>query len=298
MAFLVIFVAFLTLVVLILTTGSDAGTIAVYWGQNGNEGTLEETCASGNYGLVNIAFLSTFGNGSKPVLNLSGHCDALNNGCTNLSSEIQSCQAKGIKVMLSIGGSTHETYTLVSADDAKQVGTFLWDNFLGGQSASRPLGNAVFDGIDFVIEGNPNEHWVDLARSLSGYSNANKKVYLSAAPQCPFPDACLGNALNANLFDFAWVQFYNNPPCEYTPGNANTLGDNWRKWTQSIPSTKFFLGLPAEPEAAESGFIPPSNLTSQVLPAIKNSTNYGGVMLWSKFYDNISNYSSSIKNDV
>ncbi|MCI77189.1 hevamine-A-like, partial [Trifolium medium] len=74
----------------------------------------------------------------------------------------------------------------------KQVATYLWNNFLGGQSSSRPLGPAVLDGIDFDIEGGTNLYWDDLARYLKGY---NKNVYLTAAPQCPFPDAWIGNAL-------------------------------------------------------------------------------------------------------
>ncbi|EMS62813.1 Acidic endochitinase [Triticum urartu] len=40
---------------------SHGGSIAIYWGQNGNEGTLAETCSTGNYAFVNIAFLCSFG---------------------------------------------------------------------------------------------------------------------------------------------------------------------------------------------------------------------------------------------
>ncbi|KAL6291595.1 hypothetical protein ACE6H2_009105 [Prunus campanulata] len=178
--------ALLSLVaVLVLAVGAKAGGIAIYWGQNGNEGTLAETCASGNYQFVNIAFLSSFGNGQTPVINLAGH-------------------SKGIKVILSIGGGAG-SYSLTSADDARQVATYLWNNFLGGHSSSRPL---------------------------------------------------------------------------------------------AIPAHKIFLGLPAAPQAAGSGFIPATDLNSQILPAIKNSAKYGGVMLWSKYYDDITGYSSSIKNHV
>jgi chitinase len=90
-----------------LINDSQAGVITVYWGQNGNEGTLAEACANGNYDIVNIAFLSTFGNGQTPQINLAGHCDAASNGCTGLSSDITTCQNQGIKVLLSIGGATN-----------------------------------------------------------------------------------------------------------------------------------------------------------------------------------------------
>ena len=54
---------------------------------------------------------------------------------------------------------------------------------------------------------------------------------------------------------------------------------------------------PNTPEAAPSGgFIPADVLISQVLPSIKGSPKYGGVMLWSKQYDN--GYSAAIKGSV
>ncbi|CAK7348797.1 unnamed protein product [Dovyalis caffra] len=289
-------IAFILSLILTVLVGSEAGGIAIYWGQNGNEGTLAETCATGNYDYVILSFLSTFGNGQTPMINLAGHCDPYSNGCTKLSPDIKSCQAKGIKVLLSIGGGVG-SYYLASKEDARQVAAYLWNNFLGGHSASRPLGPAVLDGIDFDIEGGTNLHWDDLARFLSAYSKQGKKLYLTAAPQCPYPDAWIGNALKTGLFDYVWVQFYNNPPCQYSGGITN-LEDAWKQWISSIPAKNIFLGLPAAPDAAGSGFIPASDLTSKILPAIKGSAKYGGVMLWSKYYDDQTGYSKAIKNHV
>ena len=104
--------------------------------------------------------------------------------------------------------------------------------------------------------------------------------------------------MKTGLFDYVWVQFYNNPPCQYNPTDIASLESAWKQWIADIPNTKVFLGLPASPQAAGSGFIPATDLTSQVLPAIKTAANYGGVMLWSKFYDDQTGYSSSIKSDV
>jgi chitinase len=102
---------------------------------------LADACNSGNYQFVNIAFLSTFGNGQTPQLNLAGHCDPnTNNGCSGLSTEIKACQGKGIKVLLSLGGGAG-TYSLNSADEATQLANYLRNNFLGGQSNSRPFGD-------------------------------------------------------------------------------------------------------------------------------------------------------------
>ncbi|XP_031501811.1 acidic endochitinase-like [Nymphaea colorata] len=273
---------------------SIAGDIAIYWGQNGNEGSLASTCATGRYAYVNLAFLYIFGSGRTPQINLAGHCVPASGGCTGLSSDIRSCQQRGVKVLLSLGGGAG-SYSLSSTEDARQVAEYLWNNFLGGTSAGRPLGDAPLDGIDFDIElGSPN-YFDDLARFLSGYSSRGRKVYLTAAPQCPFPDAMLGPALNTGLFDYVWVQFYNNPPCQYSSGGATNLANAWNRWTSSIKATRIFLGLPAAPAAAGSGFIPTKDLISTVLPVVKSASNYGGIMLWSKYYDDTTGYSAAVK---
>ena len=109
---------FLNIVLSSLINPSYAATIAVYWGQNGNEGSLAEACGTGNYGIVNIAFLTTFGDAQAPLINLAGHCDPTASGCAGLSKDIETCQSQGVKVMLSIGGGAG-SYSLSSKDDAK-----------------------------------------------------------------------------------------------------------------------------------------------------------------------------------
>ncbi|XP_062206399.1 acidic endochitinase-like [Phragmites australis] len=276
---------------------ASAGNIAVYWGQNGGEGTLAEACNSGNYAYVIVSFLSSFGNGQTPVLNLAGHCDPGSGGCTGLTSDIQGCQSQGIKVLLSLGGGGGN-YGLSSTDDANSVANYLWDNYLGGSSSSRPLGAAVLDGIDFDIENGNSAHYDDLANALSAFSAQGKKVYLTAAPQCPYPDASLGPALQTGLFDNVWVQFYNNPVCEYTNGDDTNLVKAWGTWTSSVKAGSFYLGLPASTGAAGSGYIPPGELTGTVIPAIQGVGKYGGIMLWSRFYDVQNNYSDQVKGSV
>ena len=94
-----------------------------------------------------------------------------------------------------------------------------------------------------------------------------------------------------------WVQFYNNEDCQFSAGHEAFMGA-WKKW-ETVPAGKIFLGLPASSKgAADTGFIPAGELTSRVLPLVKGSPKYGGVMLWSKFYDDRTGYSSAIRNDV
>ncbi|KAJ8490674.1 hypothetical protein OPV22_012395 [Ensete ventricosum] len=270
--------------------------IAVYWGQNGGEGSLREACATGYYKYVLIAFLNQFGGGQTPQMNLAGHCDPNSGGCTFLSGDIISCQQDyNVKVLLSLGGGVG-SYRLVSVEDAEYVATYIWNNFLGGSSANRPLGNAVLDGVDFDIEGGSKDHWDDLARFLNAYSTPEQKVYLSAAPQCPFPDYYLQTAIDTGLFDYLWVQFYNNY-CQYSPSNVATFVQVWNQWT-STSVGKVFLGLPASPQAAGSGYVPPEELVNDVLPLIKGSEKYGGIMLWSRYYDVLNDYSPQVKDYV
>lgn len=273
------------------------GGIAIYWGQDGREVSLNETCATGRFSYVNIAFLSTFGDGQNSILNLAGHCnpDPSVNNCGFIGKEIKACQNLGIKVMLSIGGGAG-TYNLTSSNDAKNLSDYLWENFLGGGNATAgPLGGAVLDGIDLDIERGLPDYYPDLVQFLRFH---NQKVIISGAPQCPLPDRYLSSALKASVFDYLWVQFYNNPQCQYnsTSNSTANLLQSWERWTtnQSVRAKKIFLGLAASEAAAGSGFIPADVLTTKVLPAIKKSPKYGGVMLWSKYWDEQSGYSARI----
>ncbi|KAH6824259.1 chitinase A [Perilla frutescens var. hirtella] len=248
---LLLLLLLLFLITLTLFRSSEAAGIAVYWGQNSAEGILADACNTGNYQYVNIAYLSHFGNGESPVLNLAGHCNAAVGGCTSISNDIKTCQARGIKVLLSIGGDS-AGYILSNDDDVRDVAGYLWNNFLGGSSDSRPLGDAVLDGIDFDIQIGSDDPWDQLARALLSF-NSEKKVYLSASPDCFIPDAGLDAAIQTGLFDFIWVKFYNSPDCEYD-GNAGNVLARWNKWA-SQPGGQIFMGLPAEPEAAATGRI-------------------------------------------
>ncbi|XP_006644559.1 acidic endochitinase-like [Oryza brachyantha] len=278
---------------------SNAGQVAVYWGQNNGDGTLTETCASGWYGFVNIAFLNVFGENRAPGLNLAGHCEQATGTCTSLSSEISSCQQSGVKVLLSLGGAAGQ-YSLSSADDARGVAGYLWDNFLGGSSTSRPFGDALLDGIDFDIETGGGDHYDELAMALA--SRCNGACLLTAAPQCPYPDARLGAAIRTGVFNHVWVQFYNNKEaqCQYVDGDTSKLLDAWARWTSAVPApADVFMGLPAERTAATNGgYIDADTLLSQVLPTVKGAANYGGVMLWDRWRDTTARYGEKLQGNV
>jgi chitinase len=153
----------LTATILAALATCHAGDIAVYWGQNDHEVSLSDTCASGNYKFVIVAFIFKFGMGQTPQLDLASHCDPSSGGCKGLTKDIHACQHRGIKVLLSIGGGDGN-YSLTSEGDARDMAAYLWNNYLGGTSPSRPLGDAVLDGVDFDIELGGVKYWDSLAR--------------------------------------------------------------------------------------------------------------------------------------
>ncbi|BAT89464.1 hypothetical protein LR48_Vigan08g025300 [Vigna angularis] len=291
--------ALITLLLTLSTLSSsraDNGGIAVYWGQNLNEGELTTACDTGNYEIVLLAFLTQFGAGRTPAWNFAGHCD---NGawkhCTELESEIKYCQGKGIKVLLSIGGDS-PNYSLSSPEDAKEVANYIYTNFLSGNYG--PVGSVTLDGVDFDIE-RTEDYWDNLARELDYFrQTTGRYFYLSAAPQCPTdPIYYLGKAIATELFDYIFVQFYNNPSCSYASGIPAIL-NSWDKWVSLVASNNsLFVGVPAAPSAG-NGYISPEVLNTQVLPHVKQAPNYGGVMLWDRYRDLQSGYSNSILSNV
>ncbi|OWM63974.1 hypothetical protein CDL15_Pgr012015 [Punica granatum] len=255
----VLFLSFVIVALFIET--AYGGEIGVYWGQNSNEGTLSEACATGKYAFINIAFLNRFGRGRNPGLNLAaGHCGSSPAGC---SAAINDCQAKGVKVFLSIGG-TGGDYSLESKADAQK-------------------------------EGAPAEFYDDLARSLSAYSTPGKKALLSFSPRCGSFNQQLKAVVGTGLFDYVWIRFYDSFTCSYMRSYQGAMLIAWDNWTAFIKTGKIFVGLPATQDAAEVGYIPPTDATNLMLPSLKSTPKYGGVVLWSRYFDDNNGYSSSIK---
>jgi chitinase len=159
-------------------------------------------------------------------------------------------------------------------------------------SALRPFGAAVIDGFDMDFEAtssNMGSFASTLrARMDAAQASAGKRFYLSAAPQCPFPDAAMGEMLGKVGFDFVSVQFYNNY-CGATsfvagaggPGNFNfQRWDQWARGGESVNAgVKVLLGIPGSPGAAGSGYVSGQQLKS-VIEYSRGFASFGGVMAW------------------
>lgn len=296
--------------------------VAVYWGQNSYgaahandtvnfQKTLSFYCNDNAIDVFPLAFLNVFfGPGGAPSLNLANTCNPTDNAtfpgtnlpnCASLASDIAFCQFKGKIVTLSLGGATGSV-GFQSDSQATSFAQTIWSLFLGGSSSTRPFGSAILDGVDLDIEGGGSTYYaafVNEIRSLA--SGASKTYYVTAAPQCVFPDGNLGTVLNTAIFDAIYVQFYNNP-CGLQAFNQASgwdfgLWDNWARSTSLNKNAKVYIGAPASSTAAGSGYVSINTLSSIATQMRTSFPSFGGVMLWdaSQAYAN-NRYDLAIKN--
>lgn len=280
--------------------------LVLYWGQNSYGATHTNDVANwqkplGFYctsdSVTNtfpVAFLTeAFGEGGLPSIDLANICNDNDNAtfpgtqlpnCSSLASDIEACQAAGKIVTLSIGGATGAV-SFTSDSEAETFADTIWNIFLGGTSDTRPFGSAVLDGIDLDIEGGGSTGYAAfVTRIRSHASTASKSYFITAAPQCPFPDANLGAVINAVGFDAVYVQFYNNFCGLQNFNNPNAWNfqqwDDWAHNTSPNPNVKVYIGAPASSTAAGSGFVDAATLGSIVQSTKAQFSSFGGVMMW------------------
>lgn len=207
------------------------------------------------------------------------------------SSDIKACQAKGKTILLSIGGATYSEGGFQTADAATAGAKLIWSTFgpSSNDSTPRPFGDAVVDGFDFDFESTVSnmEVFGNELRSLMDADKSNT-YFLTAAPQCVYPDAADNAMLNGAVsFDAIWVQFYNNfCGVQNFKSGTNTqtafnfdVWDKWAKETSKNPDVKVILGVPANTGAAGSGYLSASDL-KPVIDYSATFSSFGGVMLW------------------
>lgn len=211
--------------------------VVVYWGQGKGNIPIEEVCDDETIDVVVLGFINKFpkrvgeypgsdfgqsmmlshftipltcmsGNACwaewYPKPDGSGRSDLLST-CPTIGPGIKACQAKGKKVLLSLGGATPADYYLPSPAVARYFAEFLWGAFGPVTTAwtdadkPRPFGDAVVDGFDLDIEShmaNPpfpeyqNANYGSFVAHLKNtlFPNGDKAFYISGAPQCPRPD--------------------------------------------------------------------------------------------------------------
>ncbi|ORX46512.1 glycoside hydrolase family 18 protein, partial [Hesseltinella vesiculosa] len=274
------------------------------WGQNSygaaNAGDpahwqqpLRNYCTDSTIDIIPMAFLTQFsGTGGLPVINLANICNNVDNStfpgtalanCSAIAPDIDYCQKQGKAVTLSLGGATGGV-GFKSDSDATAFADTIWNLFLGGSSSTRPFGSAVLDGVDLDIEGGGSSYYGSFISQLKSHFNgASKKYYITAAPQCVYPDANLGSTISQNSLDAIYVQFYNNPCGLQTYGTTGWNFGVWDYWARNQSPNKdikVYIGAPASSSAAGGGYVPLSTLSNIAVSTRKAFPSFGGVMFW------------------
>ncbi|RAO72610.1 uncharacterized protein BHQ10_008622 [Talaromyces amestolkiae] len=285
----------------------------VYWGQNSNENAdLSAYCSStAGIDVIILAFLYEFGNGIDIPSGVIGEeCYISTTGeaqlCDDVASAIATCQAAGVKVLLSLGGAT-SSYSLQSQAEAESIGQYLWESYgnSGNTTVPRPFGNVFVNGWDFDIEVNDGssqyyQYMISTLRSNFA-SDPKNTYYITGAPQCPLPEPNMSIIIGNSTFDKLWVQWYNNNNgLDNIPYESCSLGFNgnapfnyleWVDYLAATPSAgaKLYIGAPASTLASNGNsagaiyYITPDEMATLVSETEGNST-FGGVMLWSAGY--------------
>lgn len=169
---------------------------------------------------------------------------------------------------------------------------FVRRSFGASSSVHRPFGNVVVDGFDLDFEASTSNMnaFAQRLRDLMD-AESDRKYFLTAAPQCPYPDAADKDFLNGPgpvSMDAVFVQFYNNP-CglgSFQNGGVKTQStfnfqtwDNWAKDGSKNKDVKVLLGVPASKDAATNGFVSAKDL-EPIIDYAKKFDSFGGVMVW------------------
>lgn len=280
----------------------------IYWGQNGG-GTIENNdlstyCTSDSgIDIIVLAFLYEFGNGNTiPSGTIGQSCFISTSGhgqdCEAVANSIATCQAAGVKIILSLGGASG-SYSLQSTTGAETIGQYLWESYGNPANTSavqRPFGSIFVNGFDFDIETKSGSQYYPYMIAILRANFATDPLntyYITGAPQCPLPEPNMGAMIGNSTFDYLWPQFYNNNnyiyPCALPfHGNAAFNYDQWVEFTADTPSNnaEIFIGVPAAPDAAngapsgETYYITPIQL-AELVAVYKTHDRFGGIMMWS-----------------
>ncbi|KAJ3249488.1 Acidic endochitinase [Chytriomyces hyalinus] len=266
-------------------------------------------CNTGYFDTINLAFLNEFGGGDNhfritfggfsPANYVSSGTYIYSGGRTetngadvvtsylNIGKDIKTCQAKGVKIVVSLGGDKISDYKYIQGD-GKRYAQLFYDMFLEGTHPVRPFGpGVVLDGIELDIEKNPaypgpspwTPEMIDMITTLRELS---PKTKLAIVPQCYLRDANYnGTDQNvgavipavADKLDYVIVQYYNNPTCSY-PFNFNYF-----EWTKLFKG-KIVVGLAGDwTSAISGGFLEPGPLQA-VYDEIKNDPQFHGFSVY------------------
>ncbi|KAM0453088.1 hypothetical protein ACHAPV_009203 [Trichoderma viride] len=273
--------------------------VVVYWGQNSGsigQNRLSYYCENApDIDVINLSFLVGITDLNLNFANVGNNCTSFAQDpnlldCPQVAADIVECQQTyGKTIMMSLFGSTYTESGFSSSAAAVSAAQEIWAMFgpvQSGNSTPRPFGNAVVDGFDFDLEDPIENNMEPFAAEMRSLTTAatSKTFYMSAAPQCVYPDASDESFLQGEVaFDWMNIQFYNNG-CGVSgyPSQFNyATWDTWATTVSANKNVKLLVGTPASVHAVNFAQYFPTN--DQLAGAISTSKAYGtfaGVMLW------------------
>ena len=217
--------------------------IVVYWGQNGvgsrivdttkHEKSLADTCRDNpHYEMIVIGFVIDFFSPENidrtPRLNFSKHCTSANAydadhkrlyRCDEIARGVNECQRLNKKVLISLGGAVGG-YGFDNDEEARMFAQTTWDLFLGGQSELPSLHHRRprrrrprhrerrLRRLQRLRDPPARAHEDRPERPGATTSRPRPSAPSPTPPWAPRPGKALGDV--PRLFDFLFVQFYNN----------------------------------------------------------------------------------------
>lgn len=234
--------------------------------------------------------------------------DAPDKGFTVNASVVSALQARGLRVLLSLGGGAGNVLPGPPADPDAFVA-----NMARGLLAL--VHGWGLDGVDFDLEnfsGDAVQGMAAVARVIEALHANSSALLITGAPQMTdvYPGwpgisagfnryaPLLGNGFLQRHFAFVMPQMYNSWAAVETAAYAQQYAAQLLAgysipasagnpaYNVTVPGTKLLLGYPASPSGASSGFLPPATVVGVVQALAANaSTAIAGLMTWSIGWD-------------
>lgn len=287
--------------------------LAGYW-QNFNnpaDTPVRLTDIPKGYKVINIAFADMNTDGSVGFLLQGPPYLSMPNGDTVFKNDIKEIQARGVKVLLSLGGQNG----FYQIDNQTKENNFV-------ASLKQLITTYGFDGLDYDIENGLTTvnaaYLVDATRQLRDFFKGQAKpLTFTLAPETidvywqTYPNGKYDSLIQSDLIDSVQVQLYNSgcmpgskpgSACysqgteDFIVSQADSTIQIWMKNGIANAAQKYMIGLPASIGAAGGGYVDPA-VIKKALSCLQTQTNcatyvptqmypqLGGFMTWSINWD-------------
>ncbi|VAH21693.1 unnamed protein product [Triticum turgidum subsp. durum] len=96
------------------------------------------------------------------------------------------------------------------------------------------------------------------------------------------------SAVGADIKYCQSKKFFDDPHC------AANWQQEWGRWTAEQPGAQIYFGLPASEKTV--GYVHPLDLYYDIIPVVQKAANYGGIMVWDRYEDKRTGFSSFVIN--